>query len=164
MKNAELLIQTELRRNSARCGVRLSETLEIHLVLTTSRYLSEGLESALLTVRLIRAGDERKTSGVFRKIGDDCLVTCALFPEIIKRQGGSLAHYAGVGRAAYDSAGLTEAAYGFGLMLDVLSAFRDETDPVHDLMDRARAGSKVAQHKLSDSVVVPFVGRPRAGF
>lgn len=164
MKNAELLIQTELRRNSEKCGVRLSETLEIHLVLTTSRYLNEGLESALLTVRLVRAGDERRAPGVFRKIGDDCLVTCALFPEVIKRQGGSLAHYAGVGRAAYDSAGLTEAAYGFGLMLDVLSVFRDAADPLHDLMDRARAGSKVAQHKLSDSVVVPFVGRPRVGF
>lgn len=163
MRAEHALLRQELRRNSEKCGVRLSETLEFHLVTTTSRYLIEGVDTSLMTVRLVRAGDTRSDASVFRKIGDDCLVVCALFPERIRKRGGTLTHYAGVGRSAYDAAGLTEAAYGFGLMLDVLSTFRDDRDR-DDLLDLARAGSKVAQHKMSDGVVVPFIGRPRAGF
>lgn len=156
------VLGVEIRKNSEKCGVPLSGNLHSHLVITTARYFEDGLDLARLTVRLVRAEDERAQAGAFRKIGDDCLVGCALFPDAILRRGGSLAHYADVGRTAYDSAGLTEAAYGFGLMLDVLSAFREGED--RDLLALARAGSVVAKGLTKGQVVVPFTGRPRARF
>lgn len=78
------------------------------------------------------------------------------------RRGGSVSHYVNVGRTSYDAAGLTEAAYGFGVMLDVLGTFREEKTV--DLLDLARAGSVLARHATADQVVVPFVGKPRARF
>lgn len=152
----------EIRKNSEKCGVPLSSNLHSHLVVTTARYFEDGLDLSCLTVRLVRAEDERAQAWMFRKIGDDCLVGSALFPEAILRRGGSLAHYADVGRTAYDSAGLTEAAYGFGLMMDVLSAFREDDE--RDLLALARAGSVVAKRLTRDQVVVPFTPKPHARF
>lgn len=162
MNAAHSLIRKEILANSEKCGVRLSATLESHLVSTTVRYLTEEVEIALLTTRLVRAGDENAGHGVFRKIGDDCLVSCALFPETVLRRGGSVSHYANVGRTSYDAAGLTEAAYGFGVMMDVLGAFREEKTV--DLLDLARAGSVLARHATDGQAVVPFVGKPRTRF
>lgn len=156
------VLGVEIRKNSEKCGVPLSNNLHSHLVMTTARYFEDGLDLTRLTVRLVRAEDERAQAGAFRKIGDDCLVGCALFLKAVLRRGGTLAHYADVGRTAYDSAGLTEAAYGFGLMLDVLAAFRAEED--RDLLALARAGSVVAKELTKGQVVVPFTRKPRARF
>lgn len=46
-------------------------------------------------------------------------VTCGIFAKRLERLGGT-GPYVGLGRTAYIQAGLTEAAYGFHLMLDVL--------------------------------------------
>lgn len=162
MNEAAPVIRKEIQKNSEICGVRLSPALEHHLVATVSRYLAETLGNERLTVRLVHAGDADAKPAEFRKIGDDCLVCCSLFPENIMRFGGSINHYAGVGRTAYDSAGLTEAAYGFGLMLDVLSAFRKDR-PV-SLLDLALAGSLVARAEARNSVILPFISKPRARF
>ncbi len=156
------VLRKEILINSEKCGVRLSPALEHHLVITTSRYLSEEIGATRITIRMVEAADERAPAPVMRKIGDDCLVCCSLFPEAILKRGGSLSHYAALGRTAYDSAGMTEAAYGFGLMLDVLSVFREDK-PV-DLLDLARAGSMVARAKTANDVVVPFIGRPSSRF
>lgn len=163
MSAIESVFRREVRKNSEMCGVRLSPALEHHLVHTVIRYLHEEVEGGRMTMRLVHAGDTDAKPATFRKIGDDCLLSCSLFPERILKYGGSITHYAGVGRTAYDSAGMTEAAYGFGIMLDVLSVFRDDR-PALSVLDLARAGSVIARHATAQDVVVPFIGKPRARF
>ena len=51
MNAAHSLIRKEILANSEKCGVRLSATLESHLVSTTVRYLTEEVEITLLTTR-----------------------------------------------------------------------------------------------------------------
>lgn len=104
--------------------VALSADLEFHLASTLARYMHRPLAPDRLTVRLIDAAQVRARKGESRRIGDDCLISCAFFPARLVRQGGSIVHYAEVGQTAYAIAGLPEMASGFPDMLDVLQASR----------------------------------------
>lgn len=149
------VIREEIRRNYDKSGVRLSACLESHLVETAGRYLCEMPDARSLTMRMVHAADLGETPTVMRKIGDDCLICCGIFPEHLTRHGGSVPHYAGIGRMAYDAAGLIEASHGFGLMLEVLSIFRP--DRPLSLLDLAQAGSVAAREKMiSESNVTIF--------
>jgi hypothetical protein len=65
-------------------------------------------------------------------------------------------HYVGLGQMTYDAAELTEQAYGFVHMRDVIAsaAGRDGGEDGRVLVDRARAGSPTAQAELERQNVV----------
>ncbi|WP_207101955.1 hypothetical protein [Paracoccus shandongensis] len=104
--------------------VALSPDLEFHLASTLARYMHRPLAPDRLTVRLMDAAQRRARGGESRRIGDECLISCAFFSARLVRQGGTIVHYASVGQSAYAIAGMPEMASGFPDMLDVLQASR----------------------------------------
>lgn len=102
--------------------VALPAHLEYHLAATLARYMHRPIAPDRLTVRLMDAAQRRARSGESRRIGDECLISCAFFAARLTRQGGTVVHYAGFGQAAYEIAGMPDVASGFPDMLDVLHA------------------------------------------
>ena len=101
-----------------------------------------------------------------RALADECLIACALF-EARLRRNGSVRHYVGLGQMTYDAADMTEQAYGFVHMRDVMAtaAGRAGTEDGRVLIDRARAGSTVARDELAAQNVVmgPWAANSRRG-
>ena len=79
---------------------------------------------------------------------------------------GSVRHYVGLGQMSYDAAAMTEQAYGFMPMRDVMAGAVDRGDEDGAvLIDRALAGSQTARAELADQNVVvgPWGHDPRSG-
>ncbi|MFX4300226.1 hypothetical protein [Pseudosulfitobacter pseudonitzschiae] len=135
-------------------GVPLSEALRFHLTATLARFFNQPLDPDQLTVRLNCLFDEREGSGKIKRIGDECLLTCGIFAKRLERLGGT-GPYVGLGRTAYIQAGLTEAAYGFHLMLDVLRHISGRPEGV-EAVALALQGSASAENKLKDQGILIF--------
>lgn len=99
--------------------IDLSPELEFHLASTVACYMRRPVRTDYLTTRMMQIRRDRGREEC-RRIGDDCLISCAFFVQRLTRQGGSIVHYAGLGQAAYDVAGMTDVAHAFPVMLDVL--------------------------------------------
>nr|WP_111299579.1 hypothetical protein [Paracoccus saliphilus] len=104
--------------------VVLSEDLEFHLASTLARYMHYPIRPDHLTIRLMDAAQKGARRSESRRIGDECLISCAFFETRLTRKGGTIVHYAGLGQTAYAVAGMPEMADGFPDMLDVLQASR----------------------------------------
>lgn len=149
----------------AKAGIPLSDTLEAYLSITFARFIGASIVVDLLTVRVAKALDANAPRDVIRALADECLIACAFFERRLRRNG-TVRHYVGLGQMTYDAASLTEQAYGFVHMRDVIaSAAGDATDDGRVLVDRARAGSQTARAELGQQNVVvgPWSGDPRAG-
>ncbi len=148
-----------------KAGIPLSSTLEAYLSITFARFIGATIAVDLLTVRIAKALDANAPRDVVRTLADECLIACAFFERRLRRHG-TVRHYVGLGQMTYDAADLTEQAYGFILMRDVIaSAAGDATDDGRVLVDRARAGSQTARTELAQQNVVmgPWAGGPKAG-
>jgi hypothetical protein len=145
-----------------KAGIPLSATLEAYLSLTFARFIGASITVDLLTVRISRALDSNAPPEVIRALADECLIACAFFEQRLKR-AGSVRHYVGLGQASYDAVRLTEQAYGFVHMRDVIAsaASSDAAEDGAVLIDRARAGSQTAKSELARQNVVigPWGGR-----
>ena len=130
----------------------LSHALEFRLSRIVAKHMREPVGCDMIVTRITRESERNARPERVAEIGDDCLITCGMFPERIRRRGGSVRFYSDVGRAAYDYAGLTEAAYGFSHMLTVLSAVAPT--PAAAMLDLAAAGDAGALAALGN--VVPF--------
>lgn len=104
--------------------VALPADLEFHLATTLARFMRRPIAPDGLTVRLLDAAQRQAGRGESRRIGDECLISCAFFAARLTRRGGTVVHYAGLGQTAYAIAGMPEVASGFPDMLDVLQASR----------------------------------------
>jgi hypothetical protein len=157
MKDEYLPIAKEfVRAGVERAGVPLTDTLEAYLTFTFARFIGATLTVDLLTVRITRAMDENAPRDVMRGLADECLIACALFERRLARNG-TVRHYIGLGQATYDAAAMTEQAYGFTHMRDVIASAavaRDEDEDGHILLDRARGGSTRARETLAAQNVV----------
>lgn len=142
-----------------RSGVSLSPVLFEHLTLAISTGFTSGAFIERMTVRYVEAKRAAAPRGEIRSIGDGCLVVCGMFPERVVRAGGSLPHYEGIGKAAYDDLGMVEAVYGWTHMIRVLSAVGG-TRSLQKMVDLALAGSAADERLLSEQNVLMF--RPRA--
>jgi hypothetical protein len=114
-------------------------------------------------VRVTRALDDGAPRDAIRALADECLIACAFFEDRLRR-GGSIRHYVGLGQATYDAAAMTEQAYGFVHMRDVIaSAAEGKPAEAPVLIDRARAGSTTARDELDRQNVVigPWGGQGR---
>ena len=92
---------------------------------------------------------------MLRALADECLIACAFFERRLRRNG-TIRHYVGLGQVSYDAADLTEQAYGFVHMRDVIAsaAGRTTAEDGRVLVDRARAGSQTARAELARQNVV----------
>ncbi len=143
-------------------AIPLTASLHHYLALTVARYMRRRLSVDRLTVRVVAALERRAPADELRDLADACLLACALFERRLRRSGGSLRHYSGIGRTAYDAANLTEQAFSFAHMRDVLAAAtRRERPGLAELLDAARAGSGLARAQLAAEGVVAFPGRRR---
>ncbi len=149
-----------------KAGIPLSNTLEAYLSITFARFIGTTISADLLTVRVTRAMDSNAPRDVIRALADECLIACAFFERRLRRNG-TVRHYVGLGQMSYDAADLTEQAYGFVHMRDVMAsaAGTDEAEDGRVLIDRARAGSQTARSELADQNVVlgPWSGTPKTG-
>jgi hypothetical protein len=150
----------------ARAGIPLTATLEAYLSFTFARFIGATISVDLLTVRVAQALDANAPRDVLRGLADECLIACAFFDRRLRRNG-TIRHYVGLGQVSYDAADLTEQAYGFVHMRDVIAsaAAADTPEDRHVLVDRARAGSRTARSELERENVVlgPWSTNPKSG-
>jgi hypothetical protein len=139
----------------AKAGIPLTQSLEAYLSITFARFIGARITVDMLTVRVSRAMDANAPRDAIRDLADECLIACAFFEDRLRRHG-SMRHYVGLGQMTYDAAELTEQAYGFVHMRDVIAsaAGRDSEDDGHVLVDRAQAGSPAARAELERQNVV----------
>ncbi len=145
--------------------VPLTGTLEAYLSITFARFIGEAICVDLLTVRVNQAMDARAPQDVIRGLADECLIACAFFEGRLRRNG-SIRHYVGLGQMTYDAADMTEQAYGFMPMRDVIaSAAETEKEDSRILIDSARSGSQTARKELEDQNVIvgPWGRDPKSG-
>ncbi len=167
MNNATLGIASDFVKSGIeKAGIPLTRTLEAYLSITFARFIGREIRVDLLTVRVTRAMDGGAPRDGLRALADECLIACAFFEERLRR-GGAIRHYVGLGQTTYDAADMTEQAYGFVHMRDVIAtaAGRVNAEDSRVLIDRARAGSATARAELADRNVVmgPWGAEPRGG-
>lgn len=151
-----------VRTGIDKAGIPLSTTLEAYLSLTFARFIGRNVTVDLLTVRVARALDGDAPRDVLRFLADECLIACAFFERRLRRSG-TVRHYVGLGQMSYDAAALTEQAYGFVHMRDVMAAAGgSRREDAALLLDRARAGSTTARAELDrqNVVVGPWARQP----
>ena len=156
MSTAALGIASDfVKAGIEKAGIPLSETLEAYLSLTFARFMGKSITVDLLTVRVTQAMDAGAPRDVIRALADECLIACAFFERRLRRNG-NVRHYVGLGQASYDAADLTEQAWGFVHMRDVMAsaATGEGVDESAALLDRARAGSTTARSELAGQNVV----------
>ncbi len=156
MNNAALGIASEfVKAGIEKAGIPLTQTLEAYLSITFARFIGKTIHVDMLTVRITRAFDANAPAESLRALADECLIACAFFEERLRRNG-AVRHYVGLGQTAYDAARLTEQAYGFVHMRDVIAsaAGRTGAEDGRVLLDRARAGSAAAKAELAEGNVV----------
>jgi hypothetical protein len=167
MNGSALAIATDFVRSGVeKAGIPLTQTLEHYLSITFARFIGKNIAVDRLTVRVTQALDADAPTDILRALADECLIACAFFEGRLRRNG-SVRHYVGLGQVTYDAARLTEQAYGFVHMRDVMAsaAAGTEADDGRVLVDRARAGSETARKDLAGQNVVvgPWGGGGRQG-
>lgn len=142
-------------------GIPLTATLRHYLAITLARYMREHPGLDRLTLRVVAAMDDHASPDVLRRLGDECLLATSLFQARLRRAGGSLTHYIGLGQTAYDAAAMTEQAWSFAHMRDVVASATGANSGANapDLKSRieaARAGSPVAREGLAEEGILAF--------
>ena len=166
MNDATLgIAQAFVKTGIDKAGIPLTETLEAYLSITFARFIGARISVDRLTVRVTEAMDANAPRDTLRALADECLIACAFFERRLRRNG-TIRHYVGLGQISYDAADLTEQAYGFMHMRDVMAsaAGQDGDDDGRVLVDRAQAGSQTARAELAQQNVVlgPWsTSRPR---
>ncbi|GKY87105.1 hypothetical protein [Sinisalibacter aestuarii] len=141
-------------------GIALTETLRHYIAITLARFMRDNPRLDRLTIRTVAAFEARAPDSALRQLGDECLIATSLFEARLRRAGGSLRHYMGLGQTAYDAAAMTEQAFCFPHMRDVIvSATGTAPRPLSALVDAARGGSTLARAELERGNVVPFPAR-----
>jgi hypothetical protein len=165
MNDSYLSIASEFVRSGIeKAGIPLTRSLEAYLSITFAKYMGQAISVDMLTLRVTRAMGEGAPSDAMRSLADDCLIACAFFEARLRRMG-SVRHYVALGQATYDAARMTEQAYGFVHMRDVIASAAAPQDAGDGrvLIDRASAGSQTARETLAEQNVIvgPWVaGKP----
>ena len=167
MNPASLSIASEyVKAGMKRAGIPLSPTLEGYLSITFARFIKAAISVDQLTVRATQAMDKNAPAETMRALADECLIACAFFEDRLRRNG-TVRHYVGLGQVTYDAADLTEQAYGFVHMRDVIACVAEPDRPrdAHTLVDQALAGSATAAADLEGQniVVGPWGGANKNG-
>jgi hypothetical protein len=166
MNDSTLAIASDfVKTGIEKAGIPLTQTLEAYLSITFARFIGKAIRVDLLTVRITRAMDENAPRDVMRGLADECLIACAFFEDRLRRVG-AVRHYVALGQVTYDAAHLTEQAYGFVHMRDVIASAVGgrASEGSRVLLDRARAGSGAARDELvRENVVLGPWAKPPQG-
>ncbi|SMH54070.1 hypothetical protein [Maritimibacter sp. HL-12] len=155
---ADELVDAGIRQS----GIPLTDTLKHYLAITIARFMRDHPGIDRLTIRVTQAMETRAPPDILRRLGDECLIATSLFEGRLRRSGGSLRHYSGLGQVAYEAAAMTEQAHSFPHMRDVIvsgTARGRGRDNLRALLDAARAGSTVARRSLAEGKVIAFPAR-----
>jgi hypothetical protein len=149
------IAQDFVRAGIEKAGIPLTQSLEAYLSITFARFIGASIGVDLLTVRVTKAMDAGAPRDTMRALADECLIACAFFERRLARCG-TVRHYVALGQATYDAAAMTEQAYGFVHMRDVIASAKEADEPEDGriLIDRARAGSVTAKEELAEQRVV----------
>ncbi len=156
MHDATLGIASDFVKSGiAKAGIPLTETLEAYLSITFARFIGAEIHVDRLTVRVAKAMDENAPRDTMRGLADECLIATAFFEDRLRRNG-AIRHYVGLGQMTYDAAAMTEQAYGFVHMRDVIASAAEPAEPRDGriLFDQARAGSATARSELAAQNVI----------
>lgn len=147
-----------VREGMEKASIPLTETLRHYIAITLARFIRDHPRLDRLTIRTVEAMEARAGQSDFRRLGDECLIATSLFEARLKRAGGSIRHYMGLGQTAYDAAAMTEQAFSFADMRDVIvsGTWRGEARPLAVMVEAARGGSTVDRAALAAGNVVPF--------
>lgn len=138
-------------------GIPLTDTLRHYMAITIARYMRRAVQVDRLTLRVVDAMDRRADAAEMRDLADTCLIACSVFERRLRHTGGSLRHYSGLGQTAYDAAALSEQAYCFAHMRDVIAAATGHPpEGTRDLIEAARAGSSHASARLAEDGIIAF--------
>ncbi len=142
-------------------GIPLSEALRHYLAITLARFMRDCPGLDLLTVRVVQAMEADAPAPAMRSLADECLIATSVFEARLTRGGGSVRHYMGLGQSAYDAARMSEQAWSFPDMRDVIAAGtgRAGGESLRSRIDAARAGSPVARARLAEDNIVAFPSR-----
>jgi hypothetical protein len=145
-------------------GIPLTDTLKHYLAITIARFMRDHPGLDRLTIRVTEAMEAHAPPDILRRLGDECLIATSLFEGRLRRAGGSLRHYSALGQTAYDAAAMTEQAYAFTHMRDVIASGTARgrgqgRESLRGLVDAARAGSTVARRRLAKDNVLAFPSR-----
>jgi len=141
-----------IKTSIEKSGIQLTHNLEAYLSITFARHIDKKIEVDRLTVRVTNALDKEAPRDILRELADECLISCSLFEGRLRRYG-VVRYYVGLGQMTYDAAGMTEQAYGFTHMRDVISYGITSRD-AQSLIDSALSGSVLAKELLLKSNVV----------
>lgn len=139
-------------------GIPLTDTLRHYIAITLARFMRDHPGVDRLTLRVTQAMDAHAPPDILRRLGDECLIATSVFEGRLRRMGGSLRHYVGLGQVAYDAAAMTEHAFSFPDMRDVIvsGTSRKSPEKLRDLIDAARSGSTTAREKLAEEKIIAF--------
>lgn len=154
MENTTLAVAAEfIQSGIEKTGIPLTGNLQAYLAITFSRFIDRTIEVDRLTVRVTDAFERNAPRDQLRMLADECLISCGLFEQRLRRNG-NIRTYVGLGQTTYDAAGMTEQAYGFVHMRDIIAHSRTNLSDVYYLIDEALAGSVVARRSLDNSNII----------
>ena len=105
-----------------KAGIPLTQTLEAYLSITFARFIGAAIARRSADgAHHPGDGRQRAARHACAALADECLIACAFFEERLRRNG-TIRHYVGLGQMTYDAAELTEQAYGFVHMRDVIAS------------------------------------------
>lgn len=95
-----------LQKAARTSKLQLSEHAEAYLAYTLDHYMCEpsiGMEKPLGMTWIAVVNNPQSRKHHYRKIGDTCLIVCALFPLQANEHNSSLQNYITIGKAAYST-------------------------------------------------------------
>ena len=132
-----------------RHNLQVSSKLQTHAVEVMANYFDKSLADISITVEYLRSNINEPNSMHFSELGDHCLMFTSLFKSRANKLG-SVPYYSKLGATSYMYASMTEEAYGFKYMRDILNLVfrRNMYNDIDELLDEAGADSPYAKQQL----------------
>ena len=129
--------------------LQVSSKLRSHAVEVMANYFDKSLSDISITVEYLRSNINESNSMHYSELGDHCLMFTSLFKSRAKKLG-SVPYYSKIGATSYMYASMTEEAYGFKYMRDILNLVfrRNMHNDINELLDEASSDSPFAKNTL----------------
>ena len=130
--------------------LQVSSKLQSHAVEVMANYFDKSISDISITVEYLRSNINESNSMHYSELGDHCLMFTSLFKSRAKKLG-SIPYYSKIGATSYMYASMTEQAYGFKYMRDILNLVfkRNMHNDIDELLDEASFNSPYAKQQLT---------------
>ena len=132
-----------------RHNLQVSSKLQSHSVAVMANYFDKSIRDISITVEFLRSNINEPNTMQFSELGDHCLMFTSLFKSRAKKLG-SVPYYSKIGATSYMYASMTEEAYGFKYMRDILNLVfrRNMHNDIDELLEEAGSDSPYAKQQL----------------